>query len=101
MAKTLQADTPFPLLLDPEHTAREAFDINNLTAIQMFGPTSALNYAKALGGLRNFAAHPSDANRTPAIVILDANQNVSWMRVGKALGDYPSIDGIMAKIPAS
>jgi len=91
---------PFPLLLDPNHTARAAFGIDQLTVAQIFSVASAVNYGKALGGIRNFAIRPSDASRTPAVVILDAEQQVVWTHVGKALGDYPTIDQIIAEIPS-
>lgn len=101
MAKTLQAQMPFPLLLDPEHTLRQHLGIGQLSLGAVFGVRSLVNYGKALGGARNLAVRPSDATKTPAVVIFDAAQNVTWQHVGTALGDYPSIETVVANIPTA
>ena len=101
MARSLQAKTPFPLLLDPQHTARRELNIDTLSVGQMFSAASAKNYASAIGTIRNFAVQPSEAQLTPTIVILGADQKVVWQHVGKALGDYPAIDEILANLPAA
>ena len=99
LARSLQETMPFPLLLDEQHALRSAFDISRLPGKALMSPTSAKNYAKALGGVRRVAVHPSEATQTPAVVVLDADQNVAWKYIGVALGDYPTIDEIVQNIP--
>ena len=101
MAARLQSTVPFPLLLDPEQTLRRELDLAKLSVGQLMSVSSAKNYAGAIGTVRNFAVQPSEAQNTPAVAILDADQKVVWQHVGKALGDYPAIDEILANLPAA
>lgn len=101
MARTMQPQIPFPLLLDANHTLRHELGIDKLSVGQAMSVQSAINYAKALGGIRNFAVRASEATQTPVVVIFNADQSVAWQHVGEALGDYPSIGDVVAKIPAN
>ena len=100
MAKKLQTDMPFPLLLDPNHTFRKQLQTGNLSLGQMMGPKSGRNYLKAMSHFRDARVIPSEASLTPVVVILDANQDIVWRHIGQALGDYPSVEEVVNQVRA-
>jgi hypothetical protein len=40
----------------------------------------------------------SDALKAPGIVVFDRDFSVLWVHRGEALGDYPPIDDLVAKV---
>ena len=101
MAASLQPDMPFPLLLDPEHSLRTELGTGKLSIRQMMSLRSAANYSRVLGGIRRAAVEMGEAANTPGVVVLDAEQRVSWLWIGEAVGDYPPIDAIIGHLPSN
>ena len=97
----MQQDMPFPLLLDPDHTLRRLLGIGLLTNAQSMGLRSSRNYANAMrGGVANGRVIRSERLQTPVVLILGADQSVVWKFVGTAVGDYPTVDEVLAQIPS-
>jgi len=91
---------PFPLLLDPDGDLRAALGIDSkLSKREMMSWTSVKNYVSVMGRRRQGRVSRSHAEDRPALVILDHQLRMVWSHVGKALGDYPTIDEIRAAIP--
>ncbi len=100
-AQRLQDDGhPFPLLLDPDGVLRRALGIETqLSRKEMMSRASIKNYVSAMRHQRQGRISRTHAEDRPAIAILDANLRLTWGHIGKALGDYPPIDPIIAAVP--
>ncbi len=100
-AQHLQDDGhPFPLLLDPDGELRQALGIESqLSRKELISWTSFRNYVSARRHQRQGKISRSHAEDRPAVAIVDADLRLTWGHVGTALGDYPSIDHIIAALP--
>lgn len=94
----MDAGSPFQLLMDPDHTVRKQAGINRLPVASLLKPSGGAAYARSLGSWRQFTLKPSEATQRPALLLLDANQQVAWKHVGDALGDYPPVDAIFDQL---
>ncbi|MEN8233645.1 MAG: hypothetical protein ABFR89_01820 [Actinomycetota bacterium] len=87
-----------PLLLDPEQRVRAVADLGDLTPLEMASPSGAGSYVRSiLSGFRP-QVPTADATKAPGILLLDRDFSVAWVHRGHALGDYPPIDELIARV---
>jgi len=87
-----------PLLLDPEQRVRAVAGVGDLTARQMSSLSGAGNYVKSL--FRGFRPQvpTADATKAPGVVVFAPDFSIRWVHRGEALGDYPPVDALIARI---
>ena len=91
---------PFPLLLDPDGKLRHALGIETqLSRKELASWASIRNYVSAIRHQRQGKISRAHAEDRPAVAIVDADLRLTWGHVGTALGDYPTIDHIIAALP--
>ena len=87
-----------PLLLDPDQRLRDAVGFGSLSGRQLMAPRGLRTYAAAvLSGIRPQRV-TGDVRRSPGIAILDTAHDVRWTYEGTALGDYPSLEEVLAAV---
>lgn len=85
------------LLLDPDDSIRGALDADtHFSPWRVLHPKGAVAYAKAFRQSRRFDPLWAEIAVRPGVVILDANLDVAWSRMGQFIGDYPTADEVMA-----
>ena len=93
---------PFPLLLDPKGALRSAFGLDDrLSRGELMGWRSIRNLLVGMFRQKQGKVSRPHTGDRPAVVILDSVRRVVWSHVGRAVGDYPSIDEILSAIPAA
>jgi hypothetical protein len=85
-----------PLLLDPPGLFREWAGLGNLGRRQMLAPRGIRSYLSAVASGVRPRRPTVDVMRSPGIVILDADLALGWVHEGTALGDYPSLEVVIA-----
>jgi len=86
-----------PMLLDPDQQVRQLAGLGNLGLHRFLSPRGAANYVKAMRrGLRPQKI-TRDTIRSPGVAILGPDLGVRWTYEGKMLGDYPSLDELIAR----
>jgi hypothetical protein len=92
----------FPLLLDPQGALRSALGLDDkLSRGELMGWRSIRNLLVGMVKQRQGRVSRPHTEDRPAVVILDSGRRVVWSHVGRAVGDYPSIDEILAAIPSA
>jgi len=99
-AESMQADLPFPLLLDPDFTFRQAIDLRSRFRLwDLVRSESSRNYVQALRrGQRMGIVTPKHALNKPAVLIRRPDGVVAWAHEGASLGDYPPIDTVIREL---
>lgn len=87
-----------PMLLDADERVRSVAELGNLSATSWVKRKGWRNYFGSMQ--RGFRAQipMSDALKAPGIVVFDRDFSVLWVHRGEALGDYPPIDDLVAKV---
>ncbi len=84
------------LFLDPDDQIRRALGSDGRFGWwRLLHPRGAAAYVKAARQARRFDPIWSEATRRPGLVLLDANLEVRWSRMGTRLGDYPTADEVI------
>lgn len=86
----------FPLLVDPERHVYDALDLPRKWWVSL-NPRGWWNYARAIAR-GNRQGKIIEPNQLPGVALLDANANAVWIHRGRALGDYPSVDRVLAEL---
>lgn len=86
----------FPLLVDPERRVYEALDLPRRWWVN-FNPRGWWNWSRALlrGSRQGKIVEP---NQLPGLALLDADGKAVWIQRGRALGDYPPLDRVLAQL---
>jgi hypothetical protein len=86
----------FPLLIDPDRRVYTALELPRKWWVNL-NPRGWLNYARALarGSRQGRIIEP---NQLPGLALLDADARAVWVHRGRALGDYPSIERVLAQL---
>jgi len=97
--KLIDDGMPFTLLMDPENEVRRRVGAaERFSPLRLLSPKGAVAYAKSLRRAKWFSITMSEATQRPTIAVLDAQLNVTWLRIGQQLGDYPSIDEVCTEL---
>jgi len=96
-AEALQADLPFPLLLDTDFELRTALDLRSRFRWRdLVGSESGRNYLGALRrGQRQGMVTPKHARNKPAVLIRRPDGVVAWVHEGESVGDYPPVETVI------
>jgi len=98
--RLLDGGVPFQLLVDPDGTLRTALGLDNkLSKGELMGWRSIRNLLVGMFRQRQGKVSRPHTEDRPAIVILDSERRVVWARVGRAVGDYPSVTEILSALP--
>lgn len=102
-AAALQPEMPFPLLVDPEFSFREALGVHGRFRVRdLFTSESSRNYLRALRrGQRQGMVPPRHALNRPAMVIGAPDGTVAWAHEGASVGDYPAVDRVLEVLRAA
>lgn len=87
---------PFPLMVDPERNFYDAVDLPRRWWVSL-NPKGWWYYARAIfrGNRQGAVIEP---NQLPGLALLDADANAVWVHRGRALGDYPPLDAVLARL---
>lgn len=85
-----------PLLLDPERRVHEALELPRKWWVSL-NPRGWWNYARAIAR-GNRQGKIIEPNQLPGLAVLDAEANAVWVHRGRALGDYPPLDRVLAEV---
>jgi len=86
----------FPLLVDPERRFYDAIDLPQRWWVGL-NPRGWINYARALarGSRQGRIVAP---NQLPGLVVVDEQVRPLSIHRGRALGDYPPLDWVLAEL---
>ena len=86
----------FPLLVDPERRFYEAIDLQKKWWVGL-NPRGWVNYARAIrrGSRQGRIIEP---NQLPGLVVVNAGADALAIHRGRALGDYPPFDEVLAEL---
>lgn len=97
--RLMENGMPFELLLDPDDGLRAALDADaRFRSWRLLHPRGALDYVRSFRQRRAFDPIWSQATQRPGMVLLDIDLRVSWSYFGRRIGDYPSVDEVMAAV---
>ena len=89
-----------PLLLDPDQQVRDLVAMGNLGFRNFLKGKGAKNYLDAMrGGLRPQKI-TKDTVRSPGVAVLGPDFTPRWTHEGTFLGDYPTVDELLARASA-
>ncbi len=95
----MEAWVPFELLLDPDDRLRRSLDIpDRFEWRRVLHPLGAVEYVRAWRRAADFDPIWGEANQRPAMVLFDAEGDISWTHVGSRIGDYPTIGEVMSAV---
>jgi AhpC/TSA family len=86
----------FPLLVDPDRRVYTALELPRKWWVSL-NPRGLWNYARALAR-GNRQGRIIEPNQLPGLAVLDADARAVWVHRGRALGDYPSIERVLARL---
>jgi len=86
----------FPLLVDPDRRVYEALELPRRWWVGL-NPLGWWNYVRALAR-GNRQGRIIEPNQLPGLALLDADARAVWVHRGRALGDYPPIDRVLAQL---
>lgn len=90
---------PFELFLDPDDSFRRALGtVARFSAWRLLHPAGAVDYARAVRQARSFDPVWSEATQRPGVVLFDEGLRVSWSHFGRRIGDYPSVEEVVAAV---
>jgi hypothetical protein len=88
----------FPLLVDPDRRVYTALELPRKWWVNL-NPRGWWNYGRAFAR-GNRQGRIIEPNQLPGLALLDPHARVVWVHRGRALGDYPSIELVLAKLEA-
>jgi hypothetical protein len=86
----------FPLLVDPDRRVHTALELPRRWWVGL-NPRGWWNYGRALAR-GNRQGRIIEPNQLPGLALLDAKARAVWVHRGRALGDYPSIELVLARL---
>lgn len=86
----------FPLLVDPDRRVHAALELPRKWWVGL-NPRGWWNYARALAR-GNRPGRIIEPNQLPGLALLDQDARAVWVHRGRALGDYPTIERVLAKL---
>ena len=96
----------FPMLLDPTQNLYKALELPRLRRADFLRPATWRVYAPLF--VRRYLTRRADGpkqgritgdpTQLPGLALVGSDVDVRWVHRGKALGDYPSIDDVLARI---
>ena len=86
----------FPLLVDPGRRVFDALELPRKWWVAL-NPRGWVNYARAIAR-GNRQGKIIEPNQLPGLALLDADAEAVWVHRGRALGDYPKLDGVMEQL---
>ena len=90
------------LLLDPEDEIRQLLGAAaRFEWWRLLHPAGAVSYAKAVGQAKRFDPIWAEANQRPGILLLDAQLEIAWTRMGSRIGDYPTADEVIDTVASA
>ena len=89
---------PFPLLLDPERRFVHAVGLGRMRWRQWLSPAWAGNYFGAARRAGQGMVSIRDVTRLPGVVIVDPEGTIRWLHRGTTLGDYPTVEEVIAAV---
>lgn len=97
--KLIDDGMPFSLLLDPDDALRtEIGTAGRFSWLHVLHPSGVMPYLRAMRSSgRFFSLTLSQATAYPGVVVLDAQQNITWRHDGRHLGDYPTVDEVLTE----
>lgn len=86
----------FPLLVDSDRRVYDALDLPRKWWVSL-NPRGWWNYVRAIarGSRQGRIIEP---NQLPGLALLDAGAEAVWVHRGRALGDYPKLDRVLAEL---
>jgi peroxiredoxin len=87
---------PFPLLVDPERKVNGALELPRRLSV-VLNPRGWWTYARAIAH-GNRQGRVVDPFQIPGLALLDAGAEPAWVHRGTALGDYPPLDEVIARL---
>jgi len=88
----------FPLLVDSDRRVYDALELPRKWWVAL-NPRGWWNYARALAR-GNRQGRFIEPNQLPGLTLLDAGADAVWVHRGRALGDYPDLDEVLARLRA-
>lgn len=90
------------LYLDPDDQLRSALGAAGRFAWwRLLHPLGVPPYARAVRQARRFDPIWAEANQRPGLVLLDAELNPLWSRMGTRIGDYPTPDRVLSDVESA
>ena len=89
----------YDLLLDPDRNFKTAaLTIPDIKISSMFSPVTAKRYLAGRGhGVRQ-GKPTAGPTEPPGLAIIEANGTLRYLYQGETVGDYPSLDVVMAEL---
>ena len=87
-----------PMLLDADERVRSVVDLGNLSTTSWVKPKGWRNYLGSMNRGFRLQIPTSDALKAPGIAVFDKDFSVLLVHRGETLGDYPSIDDLVANV---
>jgi hypothetical protein len=86
----------FPLFVDPDRNVYEALELPRRWWVSL-NPKGWWNYARAIarGSRQGRIIEP---NQLPGLAIVSSGAEAIWIHRGRALGDYPKLDRVLAEL---
>jgi hypothetical protein len=87
-----------PLWLDPEARVNAALGLSGFAWWKYLLPTTWWTYLRWITKARQGRIARGGATAQPALVILDPTGRVVWSYEGAVVGDYPTVDAVVAAL---
>jgi hypothetical protein len=94
----MDGGVPFPCLLDPDHRLFAALDLDRIPWRVLLWPRTYVNYLRGARHARPGRISWSNALQRPGVVVLDSQGRLAWAHRGGTVGDYPSVDEVVAQV---
>jgi peroxiredoxin len=89
-----------PLWLDPETRVNAALGLTGFAWWKYLLPTTWWSYARWITKARQGRIARGSVTAQPALVIVDPAGRVAWSYEGSVVGDYPTVDEVVAALGA-
>jgi hypothetical protein len=97
-ARRLMAEgLPFTALVDPDKQLYRALGIERIAWDQWIRPSTWRRYLRSVGRARQ-GRLTGDLLQAPGVAILEPPGTLRWLHRGRTLGDYPTLDEILAAL---
>lgn len=88
-----------PLLLDPDQQVRSLTEVGDL-GIGLLRPGGMVKYVRAFAEGARQKRPTRDAGKAPGVAVFGPDLDLRWTHVGRALGDYPTVDELIERVDA-
>ena len=100
--KLIEDGMPFPLLLDPQNSVRDALGMaDRFGLLRVLHPRGAVAYVKSARQAKRFDPIWGDATQRPGVAIFDSTGTLSWTHLGTRIGDYPTVGSVLTAVSAA